>query len=133
MFKVYRIQWEDGKKRPSKLLKFYFHIKRTRKGCYHRAIAVGDFPRIDGVNQDYDQYVKNSNKLEVARRAKATLVPGGAAVMEKWIGRHVLCKLWDRLAALPFVDMQMISERCPFSYDREPHHEDLIEPEDVFN
>ena len=137
MFKKYEFYWDvwkDGRKKSTKCLSFYVQTKRNRRGLiFHRAVAMGDIPRIDDSKQDYDQYLRNSKKLLLAEKATARNVPGGAIVMERWVGRHVLIKLWEKLAALPFVNMQMISERCPFSYDREPHHEDLIEPEDVFN
>lgn len=136
MFKKYDVYWEvwKGERKHTKHLAFYFQSKRNRKGrIFHRAVAIGDFPRIDSTKQDYEKYLKNSEKLENTRKAKARLVPGGALVLERWVGRHVLCKLWDKLANLSFIDMHMISERCPFNYDKEPQHEDIVEPEDVFN
>ena len=64
-------------------------------------------------------------------RAKAVAIPGGKLCFERWQGKHVLCKLWEQLAKLPFTDMMAIGYN-PFDTDEEPEHEDIIEPEDVF-
>ena len=52
---------------------------------------------------------------------------------EPWSGQTCLVKLWDQLGKLKFVDMQEASKVNPFSSDDEPEHEDLHDPEELFD
>lgn len=131
MFKRYELRWPDSENTVAKTT-FYVHRKARRNGGFiHRAIAVGAIPRLDSSTPDYAQYQKNNDKLEKMRRAKAVAIPGGKLCLERWQGKHVLCKLWEQLAELPFTDMMAIGYN-PFDSDEEPDHDDLVEPEDVF-
>ena len=44
-----------------------------------------------------------------------------------------LAKLWNRLAKLKFIDMGRISKTNPFEESEEPDHEDLCEPDELFD
>lgn len=131
MFKRYTFYWRNGES--TEKATFYVHRKARRNGGFiHKAIAVGTIPRLDSSTPDYAQYQKNNDKLEKMRRAKAVSIPGGKLCFEPWQGKHVLCKLWEHLAKLPFTDMMAIGPN-PFDTQHEPEHEDLIEPEDLFD
>ena len=131
MFKLYEFSFAiDG---DIQTVMFYVHRKARRNGgFFHRAIAVGTIPRLDNITSDYAKYQRNTERLEKAMRANTKFVPGGQLVLECWQGKHVLCKLWEQLAALPFTDMQGIYSHNPFDTDEEPDHYDLVEPDDVF-
>jgi len=132
MFKKYHLSWNDTKEEDHDV-DFYVQIRTRRKGGFsHRAIVVGDLPRIDSMKDNYARYNRHTKRMDRCRRAYAHTVPGGALVMEKWPGRHVLCKLWDKLSNLPFTDMQQIRQLNPFGTNYEPAHEDLVDAEELF-
>lgn len=127
MFKKYHIDYTSRNHRRS--IDFYVNFKRLRSGNQiHRAIAVGDIPRLDGTKADLARYDANGWKLEKARRMRTEARLG----VERWAGQNCLCKLWRKLASMSFVDMCEISIQCPFASDQEPEHEDIVEADELF-
>lgn len=132
MFKRYVFEWPDSNSTQAKTT-FYVHRKARRNGGFvHRAVVEGDIPRLDGSSPDFAQYQRNNEKLEKMSRATMKFIPGSRTFYEYWQGKWVLCKLWNQLADLPFTDMMAIGPN-PFDTQHEPEHEDLIEPEDLFD
>jgi len=52
---------------------------------------------------------------------------------ECYSGQTCLAKLWDQLTKLKFIDMGLISKTNPFDESDEPTHEDLWEPDELFD
>lgn len=132
MVKKYPMLWKDAQGNEHDV-DFYVQIRARPKGGFcHRAIVHGNLPRLDDMDKDFDKYTRNTEKLQVSRKAYAHTVPGGALVMEKWPGRHVLSKLWEKLSKLSFLDMHQIWVLNPFNYSVEPAHEDIVDVEELF-
>lgn len=130
MFKKYSMQWScRGCK---KQVDFYVNVRNRRAGgFYYRAVVVGELPRLDGEKRDFARYKANSAKLEKFRRCKCepAIKTGN---MEKWPGQECLVKLWERLSGLGFLNMYEIAIQCPFSFESEPDHEDIVEADVLF-
>lgn len=124
MFKRYRIKYGEGL-----TLDFFVHSKGTRNGFMHRACVIGVIPRLDNMDTDWEKYLANDRKLSEKRVCKVMYLN---RTWEPWSGQTCLVKLWDQLGKLKFVDMQEASKVNPFSSDDEPEHEDLWEPEELF-
>lgn len=130
MFKRYTFYWRNGESTEKAI--FYVHRKARRGGGFiHRAIVTGAIPRLDESSIDFAQYQRNNEKLEKMSLATMRFIPGRRTFFEHWQGRWVLGKLWNQLAELPFTDMMAIGPN-PFDTQKEPEHEDLIEPELLF-
>lgn len=127
MFKKYRFNWKDGESEKS--VDFFVHSKSSRSGFMHRACVVGPLPRLDDMGKDWSQYRENEDILFGKRVAKVSYCN---RTWESWPGQQCLSKLWERLCKLKFVDMGRIHEGDPFSEDKEPDHEDLREPDELF-
>lgn len=137
MFKKYRFNWEtaDGGKRS---LDFFVHSKaRKSGGLMHRAVAIGAVPRLDEEDADWRAYKENEEKL-FHKRFKKVLYEG--RTWECYPGQTCLSELWEQMAELKFTDMTRISKVNPFSEhggefrsQTEPEHEDLWEPEELFD
>lgn len=127
MFKKYRFKWEDGGGEWS--VDFFVHSKSSRSGFVHRACAIGPLPRLDDMGKDWARYQENEDVLFGRRITKISYYN---RTWESWPGQQCLSKLWERLCKLKFVDMGRIREGNPFSEDKEPDHEDLWEPDDLF-
>ena len=128
MFKKYSMKWSDVSGCEHKT-DFYVNSKNTRNGFMHRACVVGPLPRLDDMGKDWSQYRENENVLFGKRVTKVSYCN---RTWESWPGKQCLSKLWERLCKLKFVDMGRIHEGDPFSDDKEPDHEDLREPDELF-
>lgn len=127
MFKKYVFTWKDCDAERS--VDFFVHSKGTRNGFMHRACAVGPLPRLDDKLNDWSKYRENEDALFRRRVAKVSYYN---RAWECYSGQTCLAKLWDQLAKLKFIDMGRIREGNPFSEDKEPDHEDLREPDELF-
>lgn len=129
MFKKYRFTWEtkDGGKRN---LDFFVHSRAKESGGFiHEAVAIGEVPRIDSMDTDWDKYNENDRKLFEKRYHKVSYCN---RTWEANGGQTCLSGLWTQIAKLKFTDMSRIAEVNPFSSDEEPEHENLWEPEELF-
>ena len=52
---------------------------------------------------------------------------------ECWSGQCCLQALWDQLDKLKFTDMSTVCAENPFAVQNEPEHEELAEPEELFD
>jgi len=127
MFKKYRFEWEeeDGKRS----IDFFVHSKKTRNGFLHRACALGPVPRLDETSNDWASYRANDEKLVAKRVAK---VPYCNRTWESYGGQTCLSRIWSQLSKLKFTDMARICKSNPFDGPEEPEHEDLWEPDELF-
>lgn len=125
MFKQYRIKYEDGV-----TLDFFVHSKGTRNGFMHRACVLGSVPRIDDMNTNWSEYQANDRKLIEKRCCKVSYLN---RTWESYGGQTCLVKLWEQLEKLKFVDMQRAAKVNPFKSNDEPEHEDLWDPEELFD
>ena len=127
MFKKYRFNWKDGESEKS--VDFFVHSKGTRSGFMHRACVIGPLPRLDETSNDWCKYRENEDVLFKKRVAKCSYCN---RTWECWPGQQCLSRLWEMLCKLKFVDMGRINEGDPFSDDKEPDHENLMEPDELF-
>lgn len=128
MFKRYLIEWEENAERRS--IVFFVHSKARRGGFLHRACVIGAMPRLDAMDNNWSEYRANEGKLFEKRIAKVVYCN---RTWERYSGQTCLAKLWDQLAKLKFIDMGRISKTNPFNEDDEPTHEDLWEPDELFD
>ena len=128
MFKKYRFGWKD-KDGYEMSVDFFVHSKGTRRGFMHRACVVGTLPRLDDMMNDWSQYRKNEDVLHGNRVTKVSYCN---RTWESYPGQQCLSRLWEMLCKLTFVDMGRIHEGNPFCEDKEPDHEDLMEPDELF-
>lgn len=128
MFKRYKMTWgeKDGK---GGSCDFFVNSKGTRGGFMHRACVIGPLPRLDESDTDWSEYRENEGKLFKKRIAKLSYCN---RTWEGWSGQTCLAKLWDQLTKLKFIDMGRISKTNPFKEGGEPTHEDLWEPDELF-
>lgn len=127
MFKKYTFEWEEDNGRHS--IDFFVNSKERRGGFLHRACVIGIPPRLDAMDDNWTVYRANDDKLFVKRSAK---IPYENRTWESWSGQECLARLWDQLAKLKFLDMGRISKENPFRSNNEPPHEDLWEPDVLF-
>lgn len=125
MFKKYVFNYGEGHS-----VDFFVHSKGTRNGFMHRACVIGVLPRLDDMGKDWSQYRDNEDKLFGKRVVK---VGYANRTWESWDGQSCLQKLWAQLDELKFVDMSQIAKVCPFDSSEEPAHEDLFEPDELFD
>lgn len=128
MFKKYKIEWEEDDGRHS--VDFFVNSKSTRSGFLHRACVIGCLPRLDSNGNDWSEYRINDQKLMENRVAQVRYTN---RTWESYSGQTCLSKLWNRLSKLKFLDMGRASRENPFEDSNEPPHEDLWEPDELFN
>ena len=129
MFKKYRMTWKKENEEES-YVDFFVNSKKTRNGFMHRACVIGPLPRLDDMGTNYTEYRLNEDVLLRKRFHKVSYV---GRTWEAYSGQTCLSGLWTQISKLKFVDMSRISDNNPFSLDYEPEHEDLWEPEDLFD
>ena len=128
MFKKYRFWWNSGDGNDHSL-DFFVHSRKTRNGFMHEACFLGTPPRLDGIDARYGDYNDNEDKLFKARYTKVSFCN---RTWESWPGQDCLKRLWKKLESLKFVDMSEVCKENPFESDKEPAHDDLWEPEDLY-
>ena len=128
MFKKYRFVW-NGKDGNKHSVDFLVHSKISRRGFVHRACVLGQIPRIDDMDNDWSKYRENEDLLFGKRVTKVSYCN---RTWECYPGQTCLSNLWKKLAKLKFIDMGRICEVNPFSEDKEPDHENLMEPDELF-
>ena len=129
MFKKYKMEYMKDNGEISSV-DFFVNSKKTRTGFMHRACVIGFLPRLDEMETDYGKYRVNDDVLMGKRACKVSYI---GRTWECYSGQTCLAKLWDQLAKLKFIDMGKIREGNPFSDDKEPDHEDLREPDELFS
>lgn len=129
MFKKYRMEYDakDGNKTS---VDFFVNSKGARNGFMHRACVIGHLPRLDDSDTNWSDYRANDEKLFEKRIAKVSYCN---RTWECYSGQTCLAKLWDQLMKLKFIDMSRISKTNPFKENDEPTHEDLWEPDELFD
>ena len=128
MFKKYKMEYMKDNGGISSV-DFFVNSKKTRTGFMHRACVIGSLPRLDDMENDYGKYRVSEDILMGKRSCKVSYV---GRTWECYSGQTCLAKLWDQLAKLEFVDMGRICKGNPFSEEKEPDHEDLLEPDNLF-
>jgi len=129
MFKRYRMTWgEDGE--PDHSIDFFVNSKAKRNGFLHRACVIGLLPRLDSSATNWGEYQKNDDILFSKRMAKVAYCN---RTWEAYGGQMCLLRLWEQLDGLKFLDMSLISKTNPFGGSDEPEHEDLWEPDELFD
>lgn len=128
MFKKYRMTWKKENDEEVSV-DFFVNSKKTRNGFMHRACVIGSLPRLDDMGTNYEEYRSNEDILFGKRFHKVSYL---GRTWESYSGQTCLSGLWAQISKLKFVDMSRISEVNPFGSDKEPEHEDLWEPEDLF-
>ena len=128
MFKRYKMEWNADNGVRS--VDFFVHSKSTRNGFMHRACVLGCLPRLDEKGNNWSEYLANGERLDAKRTAKVSFCN---RTWECYGGQTCLAKLWNQIADLKFLDMGQISNTNPFENDDEPLHEDLLEPDELFD
>lgn len=128
MFKEYKLAWKDSKGSDHSI-DFFVHSRKTRNGFLHEACFLGTPPRLDGIDARYGDYHDNEDKLFKARYTKVSFCN---RTWESWPGQDCLKRAWGKLEKLKFLDMSEVYKGNPFGDDKEPEHEDLWEPDDLF-
>lgn len=128
MFKRYRLEWDEDEGRRS--IDFFVNSKARRNGFLHRACVIGTLPRLDAMDNNWSEYRANDDKLFENRIAKVLY---SNRTWECYSGQTCLAKLWNKLTKLKFIDMSRISKTNPFEESDEPTHEDLWEPDNLFD
>ena len=129
MFKKYRMEY-DTKDGDKTAVDFFVNSKGARNGFMHRACVIGHLPRLDDSDTNWSDYRANDKKLFEKRIAKVSYCN---RTWECYSGQTCLAKLWDQLTKLKFIDMSRISKTNPFNENDEPTHEDLWEPDELFD
>lgn len=123
MFKKYEIKVKsthpEVDRRKSYKVEFYVHSRSTRNGFRHEACVIGPLP----LKRDV---------FDVPREDRRTKVNYLNRTWESWDGQSVLLRLWTKLEKNPEIDMTRFPKRNPFESDREPKHESLWAPEELF-
>lgn len=128
MFKKYTMKWKEDDLDHS--IDFFVNSKAKRSGFLHRACMIGVPPRLDASDNDWEKYRANNEKLFDNRTAKVSFLN---RTWESYAGQTCLAKLWEKLAKLKFLDMGRISNSNPFCGGDEPEHENLWEPDELFD
>ena len=124
MFKKYKVKVlsaEQGMRgKVSYTVDFYVHSRSTRNGFRHEACVIGPLP--------FKREIVNVPKED--RRAKVNYLN---RTCESWDGQSALSRLWEKLERNPEIDMTRFPKKNPFKSDKEPKHESLWTPEELFN
>ena len=127
MFKDYVFAWRDGNQ--NKFLRFYFRTRKTRGGVMHQAWVNDEIPRLDDKTVCWRERLRNDVKLS---RRMVYSIPSSKRVLERYCGQNCLRRLWDRLDALPFVDLgRACSWGNPFAWPDEPDMNELDDPDEM--
>ena len=124
MFKKYEIKVKSARpevdRRKSCKVEFYVRSKPTRNGFCHEAIVIGPLPVLAGHQDPYDRSELMARKSYLNR------------TWEPWSGQSVLQMLWNKVLKLGWVDVSCLPEKNPFDAGKEPKHESLWDPDELF-
>lgn len=124
MFKKYKIkvrsQHPETDRRKGYNVEFYVRSKPTRNGFCHEAIVIGPLPVLAGHQDPYDRSELMARKSYLNR------------TWESWSGQSVLQMLWNKVLKLGWVDVSRLPEKNPFDAGKEPKHEPLWDPDELF-
>ena len=124
MFKKYEIKVKsthpEVDRGKSYKVEFYVRSKPTRNGFCHEAIVIGPLPVLEGHQALFDRSERMARKSYLNR------------TWESWSGQSVLQMLWNKLLKLDWVDASRLPKKNPFDSDKEPKHESLWDPEELF-
>ena len=101
-------------------VEFYVRSKPTRNGVCHEAIVIGPLPVLAGHQDPYDRSELMARKSYLNR------------TWEPWSGQSVLRMLWNKVLKLGWVDVSCLPEKNPFDAGKEPKHESLWDPDELF-
>lgn len=124
MFKKYEIKVKsthpEVDRRKSYKVEFYVRSKSTRNGFCHEAIVIGPLPTLEGRQAPYDRSERMARKSYLNR------------TWESWSGQSVLQMLWNKILTLDWVDVSCLPKKSPFGSVKEPKHESLWDPDELF-
>lgn len=124
MFKKYKVRVRrilpGAYEKNTYTVDFYVHSRSTRSGFRHEACVIGPRPLKREI-------------VNVAKEDRRTKVNYLNRTWESWEGQSVLSRLWAKLEKNPEIDMTRFPKRNPFESDKEPRHESLWTPEELFN
>ena len=124
MFKKYKVKVKSQNpeidRRKGYDVEFYVRSKSTRNGFCHEAIVIGPLPVLAGHQDPYDRSELMARKSYLNR------------TWEPWSGQSVLQMLWNKVLKLGWVDVSCLPEKNPFDAGKEPKHESLWDPDELF-
>ena len=124
MFKKYKVKVRsrhpETDRRKGYNVEFYVRSKSTRNGFCHEAIVIGPLPVLAGQQDPYDRSELMARKSYLNR------------TWEPWSGQSVLRMLWNKVLKLGWVDVSRLPEKNPFDAGKEPKHESLWDPDELF-
>ena len=124
MFKKYKVKVKSQNpeidRRKGYDVEFYVRSKSTRNGFCHEAIVIGPLPVLAGHQDPYDRSELMARKSYLNR------------TWEPWSGQSVLQMLWNKVLKLGWVDVSRLPEKNPFDAGKEPKHESLWDPDELF-
>ena len=124
MFKKYKVkvrpQHPETDRRKGYNVEFCVRSKPTRNGFCHEAIVIGPLPVLAGHQDPYDRSELMARKSYPNR------------TWEPWSGQRVLQMLWNKVLKLGWVDVSCLPEKNPFDAGKEPKHESLWDPDELF-
>lgn len=128
MFKKYKMSWkcQEGDEVE---VDFFVNRKKTKNGFMHRACVIGQLPRLDDTETNWQRYRQDDEKLNKKRICKLSYCN---RTWEEWPGKECLKRLWEGLDKLNFLDMARIALGNPFGNNAEPCHEDIDEADEIF-
>lgn len=129
MFKKYSFYYQkkDGHKTS---VDFVVNSRKSKSGFFHRACVIGFLPRLDDVTGDWESYINNDGILMKKSYCRQSYYN---RTWEAWLGQSCLSKLWRQLAELKFLDLGRISAENPFNNNKEPEHQDMWDPDELFS
>ena len=124
MFKKYKVkvrsQHPETDRRKGYNVEVCVRSKSTRNGFCHEAIVIGPLPVLAGHQDPCDRSELMARKSYRNR------------TWESWGGQSVLQMLWNKVLKLGWVDASRLPEKNPFDFDKEPKHEPLWDPDELF-
>lgn len=107
-------------------VEFFVYSKPTRNGFCHLAAVIGPLPTEAGKCLTDFMSADDAHRL---RRSKASYLN---RTWESWPGQECLKDLWHKLSECKALRMERISRKNPFDSDKEPKHEDIWDPAELF-
>lgn len=124
MFKKYKIRVKSTRPEVDRgkgyEVEFYVRSRPTRNGFCHEAVVIGPLPVKDGHMYACDRSERRAKKFYLNR------------TWESWSGQSVLQALWNKVLKLDWVDVSCLPKRNPFDSGKEPKHESLWDPDELF-
>lgn len=111
---------------PSWNVEFFVYSKSTRNGFCHLAAIIGPLPT------EADKLLMDLMPIEDMHRLRRWKTSYWNRTWESLPGQECLKGLWCKLSKCKHLRMERISKKNPFDSDKEPKHEDIWDPEELF-